>query len=412
MPTFKATVRTKKDLNAVYIRISHKSRTDYMPTGMIVHKSGLRKGEIADHTILANCAIRIKKYVEKLNRTDVRKWTVGEIRKFLMEDSEDISFIGFAEKYIRKMVNDGRTKSAANYAGAVNSLKRYIGSEEISFSEITSRTIRKWIESLSETARAKNMYPIIIKKLFEEGCLEYNDHDRDIMRIRNQPFKTVRIPHADVPAKRYAPTDAVRRLANMRPDAGREELAQDVLRMALMLAGINTVDLYGMEKSAFSNGKLCYNRRKTEGKRRDRAYFEISVMDELRPLFVKYAGGKRLFNFCERYATADTFSRAVNTGLKSLCRRANADIECEAKASGIRMVSIPEITAYWLRHTWATVAQNKCGASTELVGFCLNHTSAHKTTEGYIQKDFSPVDRMNRQVIDFIFETAEKGNER
>ncbi|MDR2470390.1 MAG: hypothetical protein LBD27_07960 [Tannerella sp.] len=247
------------------------------------------------------------------------------------------------------------------------------------------------------------MYPVIIKKLFEEGCLEYNDYDRDIMRIRNQPFRTVRIPQADVPAKRYAPVEAVRRLLNLRPEEGREEFAHDILKIVLMLAGINTVDLYGMEKSAFSDGKLCYSRHKTKGERKDRAYFEIGVIDELRPLLEKYAGGKRLFNFCERYTTADNFARAVNTGLKSLCRRANADIEYERKASDVRIASVPEITVYWLRHTWATVAQNECGASTEMVGFCLNHTSAHRTTEGYIQKDFSPVDRINRQVIDFIF---------
>jgi hypothetical protein len=126
------------------------------------------------------------------------------------------------------------------------------------------------------------------------------------------------------------------------------------------------------------------------------------VIAELYPLLEKYAGRKRLFGFCERYATVDNFSQAVNAGLKSLCRRANADIENEGKASGVRIAAIPDITVYWLRHTWATVAQNDCGASTELVGFCLNHTSAHKTTEGYIQKDFSPVDRMNRQVIDYI----------
>jgi hypothetical protein len=32
------------------------------------------------------------------------------------------------------------------------------------------------------------------------------------------------------------------------------------------------------------------------------------------------------------------------------------------------------------------------GVSTELIGFCLNHAAAHRVTEGYIEKDFSPAD--------------------
>jgi hypothetical protein len=93
---------------------------------MTVHRSGIRKGEIADHTILANCAIRIKRYVDKLNTVDIRNWTVGEVKKFLMSESAGISFTGFAEDCIRKMKAVGRRKPADNYVCALNSLKRHM----------------------------------------------------------------------------------------------------------------------------------------------------------------------------------------------------------------------------------------------------------------------------------------------
>jgi integrase len=354
---------------------------------MTVHKSGIRKGEIADHTILANCAIQIKRYVDKLNTVDIRNWTVGEIKKFLTSESEGISFTDFAEACIKRMKAAGRKKPAANYTSALNSLKRFMNKEKIFFHEITARAVRKWIESLSDTARAKNMYPIIINKLFDDGCLEYNEYDRDIMRIKNQPFKTVKIPDADVPDKRSVEAEVLRRIAEVKPSLSREELAYDVMQLVIRLAGINTVDLYELNKGAYTGGKLCYNRIKTKEERRDKAYMEIKVMEELLPLFAKYEGSKGLFSFRDRYADADNFARAVNTGLKSLCGKAQVQV----------------ITVYWLRHTWATIAQNECGASTELVGFCLNHASAHKTTERYIKKDWSPVDCLNRKVIDFIF---------
>jgi hypothetical protein len=69
MAKFKPVVRTEKEYNTVYIPIRHKSQPSYIKTSMEVHKSGIKKGEIADYTILGNCAIMIKKYIERLSET-------------------------------------------------------------------------------------------------------------------------------------------------------------------------------------------------------------------------------------------------------------------------------------------------------------------------------------------------------
>ncbi|MDR0732836.1 MAG: site-specific integrase [Dysgonamonadaceae bacterium] len=387
MATFIPAVRTNdREFNTVYIRISHNSKTDYIKTSMSIHKSGIRKGEIVDHSILANCYIKIKSYMQRLNDLNIETWTVKDIKQLLTADTSNISFSDFARKYIDKMHVAGRRKPANNYTTALNSLEKYHG-RNIYFSDITSKELRKWIESLSGTKRAKNMYPNLIKKLFEEGCMEYNDYDRNIIRVSNQPFRPITIPDSDIPRKRATDAETIRKIFSVQPELHRETLARDVSLMVLYLMGINTIDLYKMEETAFLNGKLCYNRSKTEKKRKDRAYIEVFVNEPILPLFEKYAGERRLFNFSERYSDSDYFLTAVNKGLKSLCQKAG----------------VQKITVYWLRHTWATIAQNKCGASTELVGFCLNHTSAHRITEGYIEKDFSPVDVLNQTVLDYIF---------
>jgi integrase len=388
MATFNPAVRTKdREFNAIYIRISHNSKTDYIKTTMSVHKSGIKKGEIADHTILANCWIKIKQYMEKLNSFNIENWTVKEVKQFLTSDTPDISFSDFARKYIDKMRIAGRRKPANNYTTALNSLEKHYG-KNISFSDITSKDLRIWIEGLSDTKRAKNMYPVHIKKLFDDGCLEYNDYDRNIIKIPNQPFRSVSIPDADVPQKRSTDAETIRKILAVSPELPRETLAHDVSLLVLYLVGINTIDLYNLEKTELQRHKICYNRSKTEKKRKDKAYIEVFADEVILPLFKKYEGKKRLFNFSERYADSDLFLTAVNKGLKSLCQKAG----------------VQKITVYWLRHTWATIAQNKCGASTELVGFCLNHASAHRVTAGYIEKDFSPVDILNRKVLACIFE--------
>jgi integrase len=313
--------------------------------------------------------MKIKSYIQKLNDLNIDTWTIKEIKKYLTEDAVSISFSDFARKYIDKMQVDGRRKPAGNYACALHSLEKYYG-RNITFSEITSKDLRKWIESLSGTARAKNMYPIAIRKLFDDGCMEYNDYDRNIIKISNQPFRAVQIPDNDIPKKRYADVDTVRKIFGVSPESPGDTLAHDVSMLVLYLMGINTADLYSIEKTAFRNGKLCYNRLKTEKKRKDGAYIEVHVNESILPLLEKYAGRRRLFNFSDRYSNFDTFALAVNRGLESLCRKAG----------------VQKITVYRLRHTWATIARNKCGATTETVAFCLNHASAHRVTEDYIEK--------------------------
>jgi integrase len=376
-------------MKTVYIRISHKSRTDYIPTFMLVHKSGMRKGEIVDHTVLANCAIKIKEYVDKLNRVNISRWSVAEIKKYLIGETEGISFTEYADEFIRKMKSEGREKPAQNYRTALNSLKQFMNLEQLMFTDITAGVLREWIDSLSGTARAKNLYPTNISVMFEAGRRKYNDYERNIIHIPWQPFRAVDIPNTDIPQKRAVEAEIIRKIHAQTPKGTREQLALDYMMLSLKLAAINAADLYLVEKNCFHDGKLCYCRKKTASTRRDRAYFEIRVMDDLLPLFEKYRGKQRLFNFSDSYSSAEIFLMAVNRGLKSLCLKAGDDI--------------PHITSYWLRHSWATIARNDCGASMEDVAFCLNHASAHRITEDYIKKDFSTVDRVNRKVIDFIF---------
>jgi len=387
MANFKAVTRTKKEYNTVYIRITHLAgKVDYIKTNMIVHKSGIRKGEIIEHTILANCALKIKSYVDKINQTNIDNWTVQELKKYLTSESQNISFSDFAERFIEKMLVAGRKKPAANYKCSLNSLEAYYG-KKLHFSDITSKEIRKWIDSLSTTARAKQMYPNAIKTMFEEGCLEYNDYDRNIIRIANRPFMSIKIPKANVPEKRSVDAEIIKNILLSTPQSKREELGRDVAEMIICLAGINSVDLYNLPEDSLRKNKICYNRSKTKDKRSDKAYIEISIPECIIHLFDKYKGLKSAFNFREKYSDSDNFNKAINTGLKSICKNGK----------------IKNITTYYLRHSWATIAQNHCGASTELVGFCLNHSSAHRITEGYITKDFSPIDELNRKVLEFIF---------
>lgn len=105
-------------------------------------------------------------------------------------------------------------------------------------------------------------------------------------------------------------------------------------------------------------------------------------------LFEKYkSDNDYLLNFNLRYQDSNSFNVNVNNGIKKFCK-AN---------------DLPNLCVYTFRHSWATIAQNECGASTAEVGFALNHSSAHRVTEGYIRKDYSPISTLNEKVIDVVF---------
>lgn len=394
MATFKACIKTQRNdgLFAVFIRITHNRAARYINTGKTIDKSKVRKGEIKDITLLSYCSNLIKQYSERLNAVDITNWTANDIVAYLQNIDEDISF----SKYARDMaVNRGMERNSKNYKWAYQSLEKFAGTDDVMFSRLTTKFIQDWIKTLESTSRAKEMYPICIRMIYNAGLEEYNDYDRNIIRIKLQPFRKIEIPKADVPEKRALSIDVLRAFFNGKnPEtklkASLPELSKDIAEMVFCLAGMNTADIFELRKSNLKEGMLCYQRQKTKKFRRDGAYLEIKIPERIMPLFNKYIDdedSEYLLNFNKRYQDSNCFNINVNHGLKAYCE----------------YNELPKMCIYNFRHSWATIAQNYCGASIEEVGFALNHSSAHKITEGYIQKDYSPITRLNTKVLDCIF---------
>jgi integrase len=60
-----------------------------------------------------------------------------------------------------------------------------------------------------------------------------------------------------------------------------------------------------------------------------------------------------------------------------------------------------ELTSYWARHTWATIAYN-IGVSKDIISQALGHSNGVQVTDIYIAYDLGKVDEANRKVIDYI----------
>lgn len=180
MATFKTVVRSRRadGIYAVYIRCTHNRQVEYIKTDYyILEKYVGNRGEIKDNSVLGQCANQINGFIEKLNlANNISKWSAKEVVKYLTNENEKIPFIPYCQKFIDEKISKNQN-GVSNYKCAKKSFETYFG-KDIAFQDITSNGLRKWIETLRNTARAKETYPKVIKTSFDAGCLEYNDNDR------------------------------------------------------------------------------------------------------------------------------------------------------------------------------------------------------------------------------------------
>ena len=401
MATLKATVKSKRKdgMYVVYIRFAHNRKVSYLRTSWLVNEKGIsrNKKDVIDPIVIQQTSKLIVQYYEQLNRIDTQNWTVKEIVDYIQKGKDGISFSKYARKHIDKMIARGQERTSRDYKWALYSLEKFAGGNEVMFSQLTFSFLSRWIDSLSLTARSKNKYPINIRQIHKAAIQDYNDDERGIQLITN-PWPKISIPKCDTPNKRAISPDMLRKFFAVVPDFSRfthplQELGQDVALISFCMCGINSVDLFYAEKSQYHDGIFHYNRRKTRKSRSDDAYFEIRVPQFIVPTFEKYLSKDMespwLFDFQERLSTQDSFNANVNAGISQICMKVSPDFHA---------------SLYSFRHSWATIAQNGCGASLGDVDFALNH-STFKMARVYTKIDYSPAWELNEKVIDYIFFT-------
>ena len=409
MATFKVCVQKQRQdgFYPVYIRVTHNRQIGYIKTGKVVSKHEVTKTkEIREAYVLNFCTQLIMWYTTRLNAQDTTRWSVKSVIEYLLASEEDICFSDYARKHISKMIENGQSRNARNYKLAVSNLECFFGTTKVMFAYLTSTSVNQWIKSLGNTHRAKEQYPVCVRQIYKAATLEYNDYDGGLIRIKTNPWPKVVIPQADRAVQRaISAEDAREFFAAPLPESKMcdplPELGHDVAKLVLCLAGINTIDLYELQKADYRNGIISYKRAKTRKSRRDEAYIEMRVEPVIMPLIEKYKtpdGDPYLFNFHRRYCTADSFNANANTGIKQICR-------------SMGMPKERWYCVYTFRHTWATLAQNDCDASISEVAFAMNHSHGHTITRGYIRLDFTPAWELNAKVIDFVFFSTKKSKQ-
>lgn len=208
------------------------------------------------------------------------------------------------------------------------------------------------------------------------------------------PFRAFKIKQEET-RKRALTAEQLAWILNMTPAKGYEE-ARDIFLLLFYLIGINLADLLAAKKTSVKNGYLNYRRAKTG------RLYSVKIEPEAAAIIKKYTGKTHLVNGIERYATSNSYLSKINKRLKYLgCPRGK-----RGKILGAGQ--FPDLSTYWARHTWATVAY-EIGVPVDIIGQALGHSDkSHSVTFIYIKEDQAKVDEANRRVIDHFMAKAGK----
>lgn len=291
----------------------------------------------------------------------------------------------FFDRYLAFTESRATPGTRRTYAGTIPRLEAYDP-------QIRTRTFedidRSWLAGfekfLSRTARSANARAIHFRNI----RAVFNDAIDDEITAA-YPFRKFKIRQAPT-RKRAMSVESLRLLAGY-PCEEYQEIYRDMFVLMFCLIGINAVDLLNAPAGAVVDGRLEYVRAKTHKP------YSIKVEPEAAALIEKYRGQDHLLNVMDGRKNYVDFLHRMNNALKEIG-------PLERKGLGgkkYRQPLFPQISQYWCRHTWATIASG-LDIPKETIAHALGH-SCDTVTDIYIDFDMGKVDAANRKVLDFVF---------
>lgn len=166
---------------------------------------------------------------------------------------------------------------------------------------------------------------------------------------------------------------------------------RDIFMLSLYLIGCNMKDLLHLKPDQIQNGRLVYHRFKTN------KLYNVKIEPEALEIIRRYKGKNYLLNCLDRYKDYLDYLHHMNDGLKKLGMEYQ---EGKGYVEGTKAIC-PELTSYWARHTWATIAYS-IGISKDIISQALGHSNGVVVTDIYIEYNLEKVDEANQKVIDYI----------
>jgi site-specific recombinase XerD len=377
------TRRPKKDGTCpILLRISHYGKIAAITTGIYIKDTDWDDSarSIKSSYKGTESVTRLNNFLQKkkaeaidiVTKLDERKvldtLTAVQVKELIERKSESGSFLEFGESLAKEFAEANRLGNARSYRGTLSILKKFNRGRDVSFRDLTYSLLTKLEYDHIKKGNTLNglaVYMRTIRAIYNEAI------KRGLVEQELYPFKAYTIKTTKT-RKRAISMDAIKRIQNKHIESKHPLFhARNYFLASFYLFGISFTDLAHLKVSNIIDGRIQYDRQKT-----DKPY-NIKIVPEVQAIFDHYLPGKDkddyIFPIIHRIVAEETYveiqdaRKRFNKKLKKL-----ADL-CEIQEN---------LTSYVSRHSFATRAKN-LGVPIASISDMLGHSST-STTEVYL----------------------------
>ena len=261
--------------------------------------------------------------------------------------------------------------------------EKWFDAEAWEFEDITRTWAARFDKWLSRTSPSKNARNIHLRNVRHVCNVAVSEHLTTFYDFHAVHLK-------DVPTRKRSLTAEQMRAFLSLDVKPHQRQYLDMFRLIFCLIGINSADLFALTKESIVGGRIEYDRAKTG------RHYSIKIEPEAADIIKRYEGKKTLLEPMDRYKDFRDYAHRLNENLQKM-----GEVTVGKYGKKTRKPMFPDITTYWARHTWATIAAS-LDIPNETIAAALGHTYGNRVTAVYIDFDMKKVDDANRRVIDWV----------
>lgn len=307
---------------------------------------------------------------------------IAEIETILFPEREEKKVSNTLLEVAKRLTAMKKPSTRLTYERTLKHIEAFIATgQSNNLDEINKAWLSAFDNYLSESNPSANARALHFRNL--RAVLNYAI-DEEL--TTNYPFRRFKIKTVKT-AKRNLSVEELRAVFDYAVEEW-QVVYRDMFKLSFMLMGVNFADLLNLTKSDMRSGRIEFNRHKTA------RLYSMKVEPEALELIEKYAGKEYLLSVMDGRKDYVQFIRQTNHALKCIGTKSVKGHAPKGEAL------FPDLTTYWARHTWATIAAS-LDIPKETIAAALGH-GGNTVTDIYIDFDRQKVDKANRKVLDWV----------
>lgn len=285
-------------------------------------------------------------------------------------------------EYVNELIKNNQIGNASNYNLSEKSIQGFLKHENkkpdtFKFTDVTPHFLQEYenyMLSLGKSITTVSIYLRALRAIFNRA-IENNEISKEIYPFGKRKYT---VP-ATVKVKKAFTRQELKQLFEATPQIPEQEKAKDFWFFSYACNGMNIKDIALLKFESIKDGVITFYREKTKNTKREHLKpITVVLNDYILSIIKKYGKQNYIPNDfvfsilngnetpTEAHAKVQNFTRYVNQHIKKLALS----------------VGLPsEISTYWARHSFATVAIRE-GATIEFISEALGHSDT-KTTNNY-----------------------------